>query len=604
MGKIRVALVAGIFVSGVLGTHLAAAVETGVPLQNAECSTRVDQLLAQMTNAEKVGQMVMVLNAPGFGDFTDTIGLIRDHQVGSVISHAYFGFGVADAASYNNSLQEAAASTRLEIPILNAADFEAGVSILVADGTSLPTQMGLAAARRPLDTRTAAAVTAAEALALGFNWSFSPLADVLTTPLNGEGGVRTFGGKSNLTSRLVAAEVLTFQRSGLIATAKHFPGMGGSEVNSHFGLPVVAYDRTTLQRTHLPPFESAIRAGVETIMTGHIIVETLDPQLPASLSPIVTNDLLREELGFDGVVVTDSMTLGAILGRWDVDEAAVLAVKAGADIVMEIGPTDLAVFAINALLSAVDGGEITTARLDESVRRVLSLKCRYGLLDLALVNVSAAESVVGSENSLASAAELSLRGVTLVRNRGVLPFDSSAGTTLVAGVTHPTNEVIPMPPASHVPTLAAMVEEVSEGSVLSWTAETESPTAPEIDAAVSLAADADRIIVATYSAGPLPAEQTRLVEALLATGKPLVAIATGTPYDLTEYSEVDAYVTAPALTFLPGYAFSQSLLEASIAVVFGAEPYGRLPVPIEGLYPLGHGMGYQGSEVNVAEEGD
>ncbi len=595
-GTLGLSVVIGFFGASSLAAT-SAETKAGRPAASA-CATRVESLVDRMTLPEKVGQMVMVLNAPAFGDFTDTATLIREHHVGSVVSHAYFGFGAADAAAYNNSLQQAAADTRLGIPILNAGDFEAGVNILVAEGTSLPTQMGLAAARRQQAATAAAEITAQEAQALGFDWTFSPLADVVTTPLNGEGGVRTFGGETTLTSRLVAAQVRTLQREGLIATAKHFPGMGGSETNSHFDLPRVTYDRRTLEKTHLPPFRTAIRAGVEAIMTGHIVVEAIDNELPATLSRMVTTDLLRDELGFEGVIITDSMSLGAVVTRWGIGEAAVLAVEAGADIVMEIGPTEMPIAAIDAIMAAVADETITPAQVDESVSRVLALKCRYGLLDDPTVDPAATATEVGTADNVATGRELSRRGVTLVRNRGVLPFDADDGsTTLVAGMTH-VGTVIPTPPLSHVPSLAAKVARVSDGPVLTWSAEGEDPTEDEIAAAVELATQADRILVATYSAGPLPAGQARLVNALLATGKPLVALATGTPYDLTAYPEVDAYVASYALTFLPTYAYSQSLLDAAVEVVFGADPGGRLPVPIGELYPFGHGLNYTGSQDN------
>jgi beta-N-acetylhexosaminidase len=570
------------------------------------CAPLVENMLARMTLAEKVGQMVMVLNAPGFGDFTDTVALIRDHHVGSVVSHAYFGLGPADAAAYNNILQDAASRTRLGIPILNAADFEAGVTILVSSGTELPTEMALGATRRSQFARTSAEITAAEARAMGFQWTFSPVADVVTTPLNGEIGVRSFGGDPHLVARLTATQVRAYQRAGLIATAKHFPGLGGSEVNSHFDLPRVTYGLEELVRTHLPPFEAAVRADVDAIMTGHVVIEAVDPELPATLSAPVTTGLLRNRLGYDGVIVTDSMTLGAVVDRWGIGEAAVMAVQAGADIVMEIGPTEVPLIALQAIASAVASGEISETRVNASVRRVLGLKCKYGVFDKPLVDPAAAAREVGTAENAAEATEISQHAITLIRNEGVLPFDAAADSvTLVAGVTHHAT-VIPTPPLSHVPALVAAVERVAAGSVVTWASETEEPTEAEIAAAAELAARADRIIVATYSAGVLPQAQAQLVKALLATGKPLVAIATGTPYDIAHYPDVDAYLASYALTFLPTYAFSPVLLRAAIDVVFGADPRGRLPVPIPGLYPFGHGLKYGGgvrASVDSADEG-
>lgn len=298
------------------------------PLPEAACTGVANRTLARMTLSEKIGQMVMVLNAPAFPGFSDTEALIRDYHVGSVVSLAYLGLGPADAAQVNNSLQEAASDTRLGIPVLNAGDFEKGVTTLVLPGaTDLPTPMGLAATRSLTDVETSAQITAAEALAMGFHWTFSPVADVVTTPLNGEIGVRSFGSDPELVSSYAVRQIETYQTAGLIATAKHFPGLGGSETNSHFALPTVSYSRQVLEQTHLPAFRAAIAAGVDAIMTGHPVVEALDADLPASLSPLVTTELLREELGYDGVIVTDSMSLNSIVENWGFDEAPVLAVQ-------------------------------------------------------------------------------------------------------------------------------------------------------------------------------------------------------------------------------------------------------------------------------------
>jgi beta-N-acetylhexosaminidase len=565
-------------------------------LPEAACNGVASRTLARMTLAEKVGQMVMVLNVPAFPGFTDTEALIRDHHVGSVVSHAYFGMGPADSAAHNNALQAAAADTRLGIPVLNAGDFEKGAGTIGPTGTTdLPTQMGLGATRSTVDAATSARITAVEALAMGFHWTFSPVGDLVPTPLNGEIGTRSFGSDVDLVSSFTATQVRTYQAEGMIATAKHFPGLGGSTVNSHFELPRVSYSRNELDRTHLPAFRRAIAAGVETIMTGHLVVEALDPDLPASLSPAVTTDLLRNELGFEGVIITDSMTLGALLERWTLDEAAVLAVRAGADIVMEIGPTEVPLIAIAAITQAVESGVISKKRINASVRRVLSLKCRNGLLargEDPLVSPAEAEAVAGTAANLAAASAISRRAITLVKNEGLLPFDpASAESALVVGVTSEAT-VITTPPLSHAPEIAALVDELSAGPVGMYASASEDPTAAEISEAVAMAAGFDRIIVATYSAGPLPQGQADLVRALVATGKPVVAASIGTPYDIAAYPSVQAYVASYALNFLPTYILAPAALRATVEVIFGARPGGLLPVPIPNNYPFGHGLRY------------
>jgi beta-N-acetylhexosaminidase len=556
------------------------------------CRGVAQRTVNRMTLREKVGQMVMVLNAPGFGDFTDTISLIRDYGVGSVVSHAYW-IGPADAAAYNETLRAAAAQTRLGIPVLNAADFEKGAPILVGPGTTdLPSHMALGATRDLDAVAASAQITASEALALGFDWTFSPVGDVITTPANGETGTRSFGEDPELVASMTALQVETYRSSGLIPTAKHFPGMGGSETNSHFALPRVTYDRDVLEDVHLPPFEAAIAAGVDTIMTGHIVVEALDPDLPASLSRAVTTDLLREELGFDRVIITDSMSLEAIVENWGFEEAPVLAVKAGADIVMEIGPTIVPIIAIEAIHSAVEAGDIPQKQVNDSVRRVLQMKCEYGLFDRDYLGPAEAAAAVGLAEDLEMAAEISRESITLVKNDDVLPFDpDSAESTLVVGVTHEAT-VIPTPPLSHVPELAALVAAASEGPVSTSIAASESPTEQEIADAVAAAATADRIVVATYASGVLPPEQAALVDALVATGTPVVAISLGTPWDILAYPDVPAYLASYGLNFLPTYVPAPAALAASIDVVFGAEPGGRLPVTVGSLYAFGHGLDY------------
>lgn len=558
------------------------------------CTTLVQSTLAQMTVREKVGQMVMALNGPGFGDFTDTASLIRDAHVGSVVSLGYFGMDPAVSASHNNSLQQAAAQTRLGIPILNAADFEKGVSALVDLGTTeFPNQLGLGATWRVDDAATAAEVTAVEARAMGFSWALAPIADVITNPWNGEIGVRSFGSDAETAATLTARHVQIFQKRGLVATAKHFLGVGATDTNSHFELPIVTVDRDTLERVHARPFKAAINAGVETIMTANVVVQALDPDLPASLSQAVTTGMLREQLGFDGVIVTDFMTAGGIMARWGIDEAAVLAVKAGADIVMELGPTIVPLIAIEALVGAVGSGEISEQRVDASVRRILALKCRYGLFDNPYVDPAHAAAATGTVESRTESAAISRRAITLVKNDDVLPFDESNGaTTLVAGVTsHST--VIDTPSVSHATELAAAIGSVSDGPVEWWAAATEDPTESEVADAVGRTADADRIVVATYSAGRLPEGQARLVEALIATGKPVAAVSIGTPGDVLSYPEVGAYVASYALNFLPTYIYAPAALRAAAEVLFGAEPGGRLPVALGDAYPRGHGLTYR-----------
>ncbi|MBX6769346.1 MAG: glycoside hydrolase family 3 C-terminal domain-containing protein [Actinomadura rubrobrunea] len=368
--------------------------------------------------------------------------------------------------------------------------------------------------------------------------------------------------------------------AGVIATPKHFPGHGDTETDSHLGLPSVAYDRATLDRVHLPPFRAAIAAGADAIMTAHVVVKAVDPDLPATLSPKVLTGLLRGELGYRGLIVTDGMDMDAIDENWGTREATVMAVKAGADVIMSTGAYDTHVDAVDALLDAVRSGELPRARVDESVRRVLELKCAYGAFERRYVSPAVAEKVAGNAVFRRRALDMGVAATTLVKNEGgVLPFDRRArARTLVAGVVQ-TDE------------LARAVADVAAGPVTSWQAATTDPTDAEIAEAVRRAEKADRVLVATYSSGALPEGQARLVRALQATGKPVAAIATGLPYDIASYPDVKAYVASYATTART-QRVDMTMHRAAAEAVFGRQPGGRLPVSIAGLYPYGHGLRY------------
>ncbi|MFC4907272.1 glycoside hydrolase family 3 protein [Actinomadura gamaensis] len=540
-----------------------------------------DAYLARMTDREKVGQMVMAMahDGPDGMPDDDTRRAVQDLEIGSTITSEPRTPGLA--ARYNNRLQQWAEGTRLGLPLLQSGDFEFGTTHNVREGTTpLPNAMGLGAARDPRLAAESARITADEARAMGFQWNFAPDADVNTNPDNPIIGVRSFGERTDLVSRLAGAQVRAYRAAGVIATPKHFPGHGDTKTDSHLGLPSVGYDRATLERVHLPPFRAAIAAGAPAIMTAHVVLKAVDPDLPATLSPKVLTGLLRGELGFRGLIVTDAMDMGAIAGHWGARQATVMAVKAGADVVMASGEYRTQVDAVEALSDAVRSGELPRTRIDESVRRVLALKCGYGVFRNRFTDPARAERLAGNPAFLAEARRIARAGVTLVRNDGnVLPFDPrSKQRTLVAAAVQSEQ-------------LAQAVDAVSAGPVTRWQPATTDPSDAEIAEAVRLARGADRVVVATYSAGPLPSGQARLVRALQETGKPVAAVAAGLPYDIASYPSVRAYVASYAVT-ARAQRIDMSAYRATADVLFGARPGGRLPVTITGLYPFGHGLRY------------
>ncbi|WP_247004320.1 glycoside hydrolase family 3 protein [Halosolutus gelatinilyticus] len=558
----------------------------------------VDDIVADLSDREKVGQLVMALVSP-----TDdgepparAEDIVKDLAVGSaMVEHV----GTPErTAEFNNTLQAWALETEAALPLLVGADFEFGAAHSVGDlrddrTTQFPRTMNLGALGSERAAADAATITATEARAMGYHWGFAPVADVNTNPENPVIGVRAFGGDADLVASLTAAQAPGFQRNGngIIATAKHFPGHGDTHTDSHTGLPTVSYDRDTLDAIHLPPFRAAIDAGIDAIMTAHIVVEAIDPDRPATLSEPVLTGLLRNELGYDGLLVTDAMSMQAITDIWGQERAAVLAASAGADVIMSMGGYEDHAATVEALYDAVQRGELSMERVEAAATRVVAAKRKYGLLTRGggrpsgrvFVNPERAARRTGKLPDRRRAAEIARKSMTLVKNDGVLPFDATGGrTTLVAGV-------------AQVDVLTEAVRDRSDGEVVAWQSSQwrdDDPTDDEIETVTALAEEADRALVATYSASELPDGQAELVASVRGTGTPTAAVSVGLPYDVASYPDVDAYLASYALDRWK--QLNVSALEGVAEVVFGAEPEGTLPVEIDGHYPLGHGLGYEG----------
>lgn len=562
----------------------------------------IERLVDGMTPAEKAGQLVMSL--PRYLSPDERRAILEEHGVGSVILRT--PSSPAQAAAFTNRLQEYAAETRLGLPLLVGGDFAYGTMASLplqntaalqsetADGshgaTAFPQSMGLGATRSPEHAATAARVTARELRSIGVHWNFAPNADVNTDPRNPVIGVRSFGERPELVSSFVATQVEAFQgergTENVLATAKHFPGHGDATTDSHTGLPVVSYDAETLEEVHLPPFEAAIDAGVDAVMTAHIVTEAIDPDLPGTLSEPVLTGLLRERLEHGGIVVTDSMDMDAIEERWGRGEAAVRAVAAGADLVLAVSKGENAfaeqVATVEALAEAIRAGRLSESRVNTSVHRILDAKRRYGLFDERnrYVDALSATRTTGTREHRTTAAEIGRESITLVKNDGALPFpDESGETVLVAGAT------------TNAATIGAAVEAASDAEALAWHADSRDPTAAEIERAVDLARVVDRVLVTTWSGrgtARLPEGQIALVEALAATDRPVAAIAEELPYDVAAHADANASLAAYAGV----HEGKSEHLRAAVEVVFGAEPGGRLPVTVEGHYPYGHGLDY------------
>lgn len=557
----------------------------------------VQRTLQQMTLEQKVGQLFVPYvtgatadtaapeNLERFGVATPAEAVQKLH-LGGVI---YFAWSdntkdPQQIAALSNGLQEAALAPADDerrgkrapaIPLTIATDQETGIVARVGPpATVFPGAMALGAGRDLRATRDTYAITGTELRALGINTDYAPDADVNVNPANPIIGVRSFSSRPELVADHVTAAVHGLQADGSVsAVAKHFPGHGDTGTDSHSDLPVITHTRAEWERVDAPPFRAAIAAGVDSIMTAHISFPVLEPNGdPSTLSKKVLTGMLREELGFRGVIATDSLRMEGVRQKYSDAEIAVRAVEAGADVLLD---PEQPVVQHQAVLDAVRSGRLTERRIDESVRRILAMKHERGVVRDPLVKPRKVARTVGTPAHLARAQQITDATPTLVTDDAdVVPLP--AGSTLVTGFG-----------ATGVPLLAEKL--TARGHRAEAFPTGSSPTADDTAAAVAKAAAHDTVVVMTSSATKSPAQQ-RLVAALLATGQRVLVVAVGNPYDIS--------VLPGAQSYLATYSTTPVALESVARLLAGAiRPRGTLPVDIPTaadpgtvLFPFGTGL--------------
>lgn len=496
--------------------------------------------------------------------------------------------------------------------------------------TSSPGNMALGAvaqADRAAGARLARAmgeVAGRELQAVGIRWNFAPVGDVNINPANPVIGTRSFGEDPTITAELVTAYVRGLQAAGVAATVKHYPGHGDTDRDSHTGLPMIPHSLARLLEVEMVPFRMAVEAGAEAIMTAHIAFPWLDRK-PATMSPMLLSRILRSHgpvmlsvkrrtvtvpgLGFDGVIITDALEMGAIIRQYGVGEAAVQAIEAGADMVItgvdapSINPLWEEVFgrpytaddqwaAYDALRAAVQSGRIGPARLEASTTRILRLLTRY---PLALPN--GGPSPIRSSAHLAVAQEIAERAVTVVRAEPGVGFQRVPASETILVVYPPFERLTPADnsfndlirldqelKARHpgVKAVAVIPPDGPDHAETLRARRSDLLIAPDLEALLAQARRAARIVVATYFAQHSKF-QVQVVKALVRTGKPVIVVALGNPYDLAAFPQVK--------TYLATYSVRAPCCAAAAKILCGAlTPAGRLPVSIPRLAPRGVGF--------------
>ncbi len=516
-------------------------------------------------------------------DYQKFVRLIRETKVGGLILiNPSNGRGVQKAepyalAAFLNRMQRIA-----KVPLLVGGDFERGASMRVSGTTQFPHAMAFGATGDASLTRFEGEVTAREARALGVHWVYYPVADVNNNPDNPIINIRSFGEDP----QQVAAHVKAFidgahadKRNFVLTTAKHFPGHGDTAVDTHLNLATITADRDRLENLELVPFRAAIAAGVDAVMTAHIAVPALaPPELPATLSPAILTGLLRDELGFRGLVITDALGMGGIVNGFGAGEAAVRALEAGADTLLMPADPDAA---IKAVVAAVSSGRLSRQRIQESVAKILAAKQRVGLDHSRFTDLEAIGDVLDDPAVNDRAQEIADRAVTLVRNSGGLLPLAAPGRACYLVLTESrysvdgqvfTQEVRKRLPRAVLATLDP------------------SMSRQDIDEAMQKLPACDNYVVAAFSTVAsgrgsigLGGELGPTLESLTASGKPVALVALGNPYLLRSFPNAAAYL-ATFSSVVPSEIAAVKALWGEIDI------RGRLPVSIPGEAKIGDGI--------------
>jgi beta-N-acetylhexosaminidase len=538
----------------------------------------VKKTLSGMTLEEKIGQMVACRYSGHFVNrnsetFQNLRTLIVEQKIGGLV---IFGGEVYETAILTNSFQKLA-----EIPLLIASDFERGAGNQIDGATLFPPLMSLGAASSEELAYTMGKITALEGRALGIHMTYAPVVDVNINPDNPIINTRSVGEDPEQVGSIAQAFIKGCQDHGLIATAKHFPGHGDTDLDSHSVLASITGDRDRLDRVELYPFKRAIEAGVQAIMTAHLHIPALDPtpDLPATLSHPILTDLLRKEMGFRGMIVTDAMGMGGVITLYTPEEAALRAVNAGVDMLL-LPPKPREV--IQALVDAVREGQISESRIDVSVNRILEAKARLGLHRSESIDIEMLDRKIGSLENLEQAEKTFDSSMTLVRNEGdILPLSGDKKMAVFSLSSDPGGYFAGR----------TFVEELKKRNpqVIEFFAE--ASTGEEfITEAFEKAQTVDVVVIGLFSrlrAGKgsvgIDPRHVRLIQSFSEVSSSVAVVSFGSPYFLRHFPDADVYLCA--------YRYADEAQKSAAKALFGEiDITGKLPVSIPGIYPRGHGL--------------
>ena len=577
------------------------------PQASKEAIKWADHALSQMSLDEKIGQLISVgINATFLNQDSDAFQSLKhqieDNHIGGIV---LFRGPVYETVILVNRMQQLA-----RYPLLISADLEAGSGMRFDDTINFPWNMAVAATGNPDYARRQGEVTAREARALGVQHVFAPVVDVNNNAANPVINVRSYGEDPADVARFAVAFTQGAQSSGVIATAKHFPGHGDTAVDSHRGLPEINVTRERLNSVELVPFEAAVKAGIGSVMVGHIALPQIDSTsikplptnvktkpidtdeageiieqkatMPATMSPVM-GSILRNDLKFQGMIVTDALSMSGLTIYFTQDEAAVRALEAGADMLLKPADVDAA---FRGVRDAVKNGRLTQKRIEESARKILSAKYDLGLVNQRVTPIETIDRTVSSREAGVLANEIAEHAITLVRDEDkLIPLRSLKPDAKILNIAITNGDdrlVVAGPFVSRLAHSGRKVDTVTLD---------DRSSDREVQKAIELAKSADLIIASLYgrvrsgqvkSAG-LPDSGTQVLNAVIGSKTPIIGISFGNPYLLQNFSGLRTYLVT--------YGDMPSLQQAAARAVLGEiDIVGKLPISLPGLYPRGTGI--------------
>lgn len=619
---------AGIFLLALFSPAIAGDFQRPAPVHlDHDGEKWAQKTLKKLSLEEKVGQMFMIrLAMPQFvnlknPDYLNWLDQIERYHLGSVLltvpaegpslskSEPY------EAAMLINQLQHAA-----KIPLLVAADYERGLSMRLNGTTIFPHSMAFGAAGKPEFAEQFGRIVAQESRAIGVEWNLMPIADVNSNPANPVINTRSFGEDPAQVSALVSAYIRGARNNGLLTAAKHFPGHGDTGTDSHLGLAAVNRTREQINQIDLPPFRAAIAAGTDAVMVAHITAPVLepDPSRVATNSPAIVTGILKQQLGFSGLVITDAMDMGGLTsvypegGSAAARHAAIDTVRAGNDMLLLFTDLD---GAYKGLLNAVRSGEIPEKRIDESVLKILRAKASVGLNKASQVDINKLSSVISSPENLAVAQQIADSAVTLVRDNGRMlplrPRGASASAQAYGAVQREGSKLLCIVFTDDVRSdngrqlQRELRARVPDARIIFVDPRIAAGSSLEIQSALN---SAENVLAAIYLI-PVPgravrtegatgvntisvpdATATLLQSILQAKRERTVVVSFGSPYFLSDFPQIENYVCA--------YSNALTSEVGAIKALFGEIPFrGRLPVTILGIAQRGAGTDQLGQTV-------